>query len=261
MKLLNPAINTESFFAALKGSPNRALLMDYDGTMAPFKEERSAAFPYPGVRGTLKRILKDRHTRVIIISGRSLKDLIPLLRLDPLPEIWGSHGGERLLSDGTHLTETLTGEGAESLKSTTRGIKEMGWEKLLERKSLGLAIHWRGLKKDRIEEIRRRVTEIMPPDLEKIGLSLHSFDGGLELRPSGVNKGDAVRTILNEMGDGVPVAYLGDDLTDEDAFEAVKNRGLGVLVRDRLRETKADLWLRPPDELVDFLHRWASLDT
>ncbi len=234
--------------------------MDYDGTMAPFKEERSSAFPYPGVRGALKRIIQDQHTRVIIISGRSLNELIPLLRLKPLPEIWGSHGGERLLSNGTYLTDTLTKNGVKALESAIKWIKEMGWDDLLERKPLGLAIHWRGLKQDRIEEIRRRVTEKMPQNLDKLGLSLHPFDGGLELRPSGINKGDAVRTILNEMDSAVPVAYLGDDLTDEDAFGVVKNQGIGVLVRDKLRETRADVWLRPPDELVDFLRCWASLD-
>ena len=53
------------------------------------------------------------------------------------------------------------------------------------------------------------------------------------------------------------MAYLGDDLTDEDAFRAVATRGLGILVRQELRKTAAVAWLRPPEELLDFLHRWA----
>lgn len=54
------------------------------------------------------------------------------------------------------------------------------------------------------------------------------------------------------------MAYLGDDVTDEDAFHAVKPRGLAVLVRAELRETAADLWIRPPRELVAFLRSWCD---
>jgi trehalose-6-phosphatase len=55
------------------------------------------------------------------------------------------------------------------------------------------------------------------------------------------------------------VAYLGDDLTDEDAFRALKGKGLSVLVRKESRTTEADCWLKPPDELLDFLKKWHKL--
>jgi trehalose 6-phosphate phosphatase len=52
------------------------------------------------------------------------------------------------------------------------------------------------------------------------------------------------------------VAYLGDDVTDEDAFRAVKGRGLAVLVRAEYRRTAADIWIKPPHELKNFIGRW-----
>jgi trehalose-6-phosphatase len=52
------------------------------------------------------------------------------------------------------------------------------------------------------------------------------------------------------------VAYLGDDSTDESAFQAMQGRGLTILVRPIWRETAAQLWLQPPDELRDFLGLW-----
>ena len=55
------------------------------------------------------------------------------------------------------------------------------------------------------------------------------------------------------------MAYLGDDLTDEAAFRAVNDAGLSslsVLVRQEWRETSAEVWLRPPEELKGFLKRW-----
>ena len=83
---------------------------------------------------------------------------------------------------------------------------------------------------------------------------------GRGLRPPPVRparaKGDAVRTILDEIGPEVPVAYLGDDITDERAFLALGARGLTVLVRPEWRKTAAALWIRPPEGLQDFLTRW-----
>jgi len=49
---------------------------------------------------------------------------------------------------------------------------------------------------------------------------------------------------------------LGDDRTDEDAFKSIKGRGLGVLVREAFRPTYADVWIKPPEELLAFLARW-----
>jgi len=53
-----------------------------------------------------------------------------------------------------------------------------------------------------------------------------------------------------------PVAHLGDNESDEDAFRVLRDRGLSVLARPRWRETAADLWLRPAIELSAFLHDW-----
>jgi trehalose-6-phosphatase len=58
------------------------------------------------------------------------------------------------------------------------------------------------------------------------------------------------------MGRETAAAYLGDDATDEDAFKAIRGRGIGVLVRPQFRATAADFWLKPPEELLEFLERW-----
>ena len=64
--------------------------------------------------------------------------------------------------------------------------------------------------------------------------------------------------ILGEIGPKAAVAYLGDDQTDENAFRAIKGRGLAVLVRIEPRPTMADVWLRPPEELGNFLRGWLT---
>ena len=88
------------------------------------------------------------------------------------------------------------------------------------------------------------------------GMELLPFDGGLELFAPGKNKGDAVRTIMQESGQETAAAYLGDDQTDEKAFRAIKGKGLAVLVRSESRPSLADIWIKPPDEVERFLRDW-----
>ncbi|MEE8577700.1 MAG: trehalose-phosphatase, partial [candidate division Zixibacteria bacterium] len=77
-------------------------------------------------------------------------------------------------------------------------------------------------------------------------------------RPAGIDKGSAVKTLLAEHDPEVRAAYLGDDTTDEDAFRAISDRGLAVLVRNKARTTDAHIRLAPPRELLEFLDCWLS---
>jgi len=78
----------------------------------------------------------------------------------------------------------------------------------------------------------------------------------MELKARSANKGDAVRTLLAETNTETVAAYLGDDMTDEDAFRAIAGRGLSVLVRNTYRSTAAEVWLKPPGEVVQFFTEW-----
>jgi trehalose-phosphatase len=127
----------------------------------------------------------------------------------------------------------------------------------MERKAGGIALHWRGLKQPQSVEIHRAAMQALLPLTSSSRLSLSEFDGGIELRVQSVNKGHVVDEIAREMGDA-PIAYLGDDRTDEDAFRTLQGRGLTVLVRPELRPTSAELWLRPPEELLHFLNDWLT---
>jgi trehalose-phosphatase len=255
MQILNPEKNLSGFFSHLEKSASSALLLDYDGTLAPFTAERDHAVPYPGVVDVLEDIIRNTHTRLVLITGRGVDDLIRLIALRPLPEIWGSHGGERRRTDGSHQRLPVPEKTRAALALANEWIEGMGWSGQVEKKPLSTAVHWRGITAERTQEIRTKVVEHLPNLIDGTGLSLYEFDGGIEVRPPEITKAGAVETILAETP-GQAVAYLGDDMTDEDAFAALRGQGLGVLVRDTLRQTKADLWLRPPKELLDFLRQW-----
>jgi len=247
-------------FLRTVGTASASLLMlDYDGTLAPFRKERDQAFPYPGVAPILREIIRSGRTRVVIISGRDTGATIPLLGIHPNPEIWGLHGRQRLMPDGTIEMPVLDELILTALSDADRWLGYQQVRHTAEAKAASLAVHWRGLDEREAEELRGRVLLGWRPIAQQAGLDLLEFDGGVEICAREADKGDAVLTLLREVGPNSPAAYLGDDNTDENAFRAIQGRGLSVLVRPRWRHTAAQLWLKPPDELLRFLTRWLEV--
>lgn len=267
MQLIDSKANVYGFFTKLRQASESALLLDYDGTLAPFQIERERAFPYPGVREVLKKITALCNTRLVIVTGRPAKEITPLLGLEQQPEIWGSHGWERLLPNGSYQVvqphewarqnlDLAYGRVLALACSKLRGLLQAG--RHIERKLASLALHWRGCPPAVTKEIRDSVANEWGGLAQYTGLTLYNFDEGVELCIPGRTKANAVKTIIEEIGEYAAVAYLGDDLTDEDAFRALKGKGLSGLVRSEVRPSAADLWIKPPNELLKLLWLWAG---
>jgi trehalose 6-phosphate phosphatase len=256
LKLLSSEIDLDAFFSSVRRADHRLLLLDYDGTLAPFTAQRDEAVPYPVIRDLLQEILPLRETRMVIVSGRAIDDLAGLIGLSPLPEIWGSHGWERLSPATGRSVAALDEASRKKLREAAEFLGALNRPGLCEVKAVSVAAHWRGRSAEEIDLLRALILAGWSRIAEGSRLELHPFDGGLELRPRGRDKGSAVGEILSELHGTLAAAYLGDDLTDEDAFRALGPKGLSVLVRRDFRPTLADLWIRPPDELADFLARW-----
>jgi trehalose 6-phosphate phosphatase len=251
-------MNLAVFFEEIARAPERVLMLDYDGTLAPFHVDPSQAVPYPEVAAVLEEIGTAGGTRIVIISGRPADEVPPLLSLSWQPEIWGSHGWERLLPDGSRTVTQAAPHAARALEAGVAAVADLMRDGArLERKLASIALHWRGLPPAAAAELRRRAASAWAPLAPTGRVELLAFDGGLELRAVGCSKQSAVEAVLSESAPDSAVAYLGDDMTDEDAFRALKRRGVGVLVRTELRETAADVWLKPPHELVAFLRHWS----
>jgi trehalose-phosphatase len=258
LQSIEKATALPGFLRQVHAAPESVLLLDYDGTLAPFHVDRSLAYPYHGVVSLLDGIVGCGKTRVIIISGRPIVELRTLLTPMSDLEMWGSHGLERQLSDGSYSRVQVSEEDAASLTEAEEWVVGAGLLSRAEIKLGGIAIHWRGLPSAEARNVQALTQEGWGPLAERSGLKLLQFEAGLELRVSHPDKGDAVRAILADLDTEVPIAYLGDDLTDEDAFQVLEGRGLSILVRAAYRETIARAWLRPPQELIAFLEQWRS---
>jgi trehalose 6-phosphate phosphatase len=247
------------FFEQLRTASERLLILDYDGTVAPFSSDRGNALPYSSVPELLDCIISTCRTRVVVVTGRPAHQIPALLGLAPHPEIWGVYGLERLHENGNYELAFMRQTAQKALDAGTKRLEDAGLNELCEAKPGAIAVHWRGMNATNIDAVRTIAYQLLAPLACEANLLLAEFDGGLELRVGAACKGDAVRTLLSEIDQAVPAAYLGDDLSDESAFCALQGRGLSVLVRPAYRATSADLWLRPPDDLLQFLHDWVHM--
>jgi trehalose-phosphatase len=250
----------EEFFRSFSGGASPLLLLDYDGTLAGFRIDRFTARPWAGVRELLTEIQRDGSTRMAVITGRPAAEVTSMLELDSPVEVWGLHGAERLYSDGRRELEEASPAARHGLEELRERLKRDSLGGLFEDKPNAVVMHWRGHTPRQATLIERKARALFEPVAEMDGLSLLDFEAGVELRV-GRDKGGAVNAIIAEAEPGQSVTYLGDDLTDESAFRSVNAAEaphLSVLMRREWRETAADVWLRPPEELREFLQRWVS---
>lgn len=262
---MNPteAEQLDNFFFPLRSAQAPILLLDYDGTLADFRIDRFTAHPWAGVRELLTAIQNDNRTQLRVITGRPACEINPLLQLPSPVEIWGLHGAERLYADGRRELQEAPPEAQRKLDVLRVLLRQNAFGGLFEDKPNAAVMHWRGHSPQKARQIEQKTLALFEPAAAVDGLSLLRFESGIELRV-GRDKGGAVQAILEQFANDAPVAFLGDDLTDESAFRAINelaNPHLSVLVRRAPRETSAAIWLKPPEELRWFLRKWLKATT
>lgn len=246
----------DDFFSRLGRASERVLMLDYDGTLAPFRVERDEAQPYPGVLEAVQRIMRDERSRIVIMTGRRIADFRAVSGFPAGLEIWGSHGWEHQRPDGAYAVMAGSDRGIAGLVRARAWLGEKGLSGRTEFKPGCLEFHWRGLAGEQIGEMRELLQEEWPKVANGSGAIVEEFDGGMSLRMPGRNKGTAARAVLSRLPADAVAACLGDDATDEYALGALAAPHLGILVRDEYRATLARAWLRPPEEVLGFFERW-----
>lgn len=255
------------FWERLRQSCSWLLLLDYDGTLAPFHQDRMQAVPYAGVIEQIEALRDLPGGRIVLVSGRQIAELCQLFPLDPGLEMWGSHGREHLLPDGCYRLLDLNDTERRVVDGLVQAMQAHGWEHQLELKPTAVAVHWRGLPDPQQRAIRETAERYFAEAQEHHqaaaldSLEMMPFESGLELRSRSRTKGQVVAELVAEeaqkhAGTLSVTAFLGDDWTDEDGFAALPSEGLGVLVRGEPRPSRASVYLRPPEDLLAFLKAW-----
>ena len=249
-----PASDPAELARSLPAPAATLLVVDFDGTLSPIVDHPDAAAPEAGAVAALAALAAV--TTVAVISGRPVDDVRE--RLEDLPLVFaGGHGAEIVLPDGRRdslvrpeeVTSVL--DDAQSLVRDVLGDSP-GW--LVEPKATSLAVHHRLAPVDSVESLLPRVAAILERCAEQPpGFHVLAGKAVVELRPDGVDKGAALSRIAALWPTSRPLA-IGDDVTDEDAFQAATRLGgQAILVSTDARPTAATHRLTDPAAVVAFL--------
>jgi trehalose 6-phosphate phosphatase len=239
-----------------------AVFFDFDGTLSDIVENPDSARLVAGAADALTSLTAQ--CPVAILSGRDLADIRQRIGL---PGIWyaGSHGFELTGPDGTHHENA---EAAASIPVLEQAAAELA-DRLahiqgivVEHKRFGVAVHYRNAARDRVGEAAAAVRSVG----RRTALRVTTGREVIELRPDvDWDKGKTLRWVLDHIRDDeqpgplLPI-YLGDDITDEDAFDAIHGDGIAILVRhsdDGDRATAANYALDSPARAREFTGRLA----
>jgi trehalose 6-phosphate phosphatase len=220
--------------------------LDYDGTLAPIVDDPAEAVPHAEAPALLRRL--EARYPLWIVTGRDLQALSSFLD-QPLNAI-GLHGAQRG-TIGKNVEGLMPDDAARALRRLRQTVPSVEGLRM-EDKDQSFAVHYRDAEDE--AEVQDRLEswlDALPETLDAIwGKKV------VELRPEGLTKGTAVHRIAEEHPDRTPV-YLGDDVTDEDAFAALQALdGDAVTIKVGGDDTRADHRLAGPDAVVTYLKRY-----
>lgn len=243
-----------------RGAVGRHLLLlsDFDGTLCEFSVDPEAV-RLPAARGRLLDELAGRpDVTVGIVSGRRLADLRSRLNIRARIYLAGLHGLE-IEGPGVEFLHPGAARARAALHALepalARAVADLPGV-FIEHKDLSLALHMRGAEPAARARAEARLTELARPELDRGVLRLLPGDCVVELLPQVAwSKGDAVRWLRGfverESGRRAWPVYLGDDVTDEAAFEAIGEDGVTVVVGGR--PSRARFRLAGPGEVEALL--------
>lgn len=240
------------------------LFLDYDGTLTPIVNTPEDAKLSVSAKKVLRGLTGASCVKLAVVSGRSLYDIKRLVGLKGIIYV-GNHGleidapGFKFISPVSPRIKAVIRNISSELKnrfSSTNGL-------ITEDKGLTLSIHYRRVARSDFIKMRTALQETAGSYLAEKKIRINKGKKVFEIKPSTEwNKGHAVLWLLKKMlarhGEkSVLPIYIGDDVTDEDAFRAIKNKGLTVFV-GKPKKSQAQYYLKDHKEVQNFLERIAE---
>ncbi|GBE00724.1 trehalose-phosphate synthase [bacterium BMS3Bbin06] len=229
------------------------LFIDYDGTLTPIVDLPENAHIPEETRTLLVKLHK--YIPVTIITGRTLEDIRKRVDIEDIIYA-GNHGAE--IWDGKKVVHTqrsdhnlnLIREILDNLKKNLSDIKGV----IVEDKGITASIHYRNVWDKHIGELFRRFWLSVKGYEDRIRIT--SGKKVFEIRPIHAwNKGDAVKWILSKYGKNRTPLYIGDDVTDEDAYDAIRGKGISINVG---LNSRADYYLDDQYKVMELLNQILS---
>lgn len=237
----------------IKEASHIILFTDYDGTLTPIVSTLDEALLPPRMRAILKELSSSPSFSLAIISGRPLNKLKELINIDNIYYA-GNHGleiegmGLNWVHPGAVVRQPLIQKLSQDFTVKLKGVKGL----IIENKGLTFSIHFRLVEEGEIAKIEETLKEMLPPWQGEVKLRLG--EKVYEVRPNiDWDKGKTVSFLRERLSKGdSELIYLGDDLTDEDAFRAISGTGIGIYIGDENPQSIAPYFLPSPEDVEGF---------
>ncbi|MFQ5826794.1 MAG: trehalose-phosphatase [Dehalococcoidia bacterium] len=245
----------------INGAQHLLLLTDYDGTLTPIVSRPELALLPPPMKELLTRLTAKRSYTVAVISGRALEDVRALVGIKGLYYA-GNHGLE---IEGPSFTwvHPQVDLALPLLEDLSRQLSARLGEisgAIVENKGLTLSVHYRMVAPDQVDQVRAIFDDIVQPWQQQERIRVTRGKMVYEVRPPvDWDKGKAVDYFLERSQEvqgtqNVLPFYLGDDITDEAAFQAVQDRGgVSIFVGRGDHESRATYSVASTQEVQRFL--------
>lgn len=243
----------------LEKNDKLALLLDFDGTLAPLVSHPSLSKMDPQSEIALRSLTQNPNVYVAIISGRSADDARKIAKFENITYA-GNHGLEIVFVNKPRYNHQLDDETRNNFTKMVDALETTlgGNGAWVENKKQSLTFHYRDVPEIEQEAYKTRATTI----IQSYGFLANSAHAAVEAKPPVVwNKGVAALYILrekfgNHWPEEVKVIFAGDDTTDEDAMRALKGVGLTFRISSLPEiETNADYRI-PSTEFVTAILQW-----
>jgi trehalose 6-phosphate phosphatase len=240
----------------LREAGSIALFLDFDGTLAGLKDDPREVVLNRAARAALMRLARNPTVRVCIISGRRLADLRAIVGVPGVLYV-GVHGGDTGFADlSSDVGRTVADARREMAARLNGAVSFNGSGNVsIEDKGMAFAVHHRRAQAAETAHAR----EILGNVVEQFGGALRIVPGDRvwEVLPKEIRgKGYAARRLWRLQPAGALPIYIGNDDTDEAAFQALA-QGLTARV-GAARKTHARYFLKNPPEVARFLEKLAQ---
>lgn len=231
-------------------------LADFDGTLTPIVARPEMAVLPEETRRVLEGLARSERCTVGIISGRAIEDLKNKIGIPGI--IYSGNHGLEIEAPQICFDNPVAREVSPEMRSIYQQLAAT-LEKIegvrVENKGLSLCVHYREVEKRRVKDLESAFQHFGQLIHKSEKLKVTPGKKTYDIRPAGWDKGTIVELLLRsyQSGGGLLAMYLGDDVTDEDAFRAIPEDGITVFIGRAKRRTAASYYLHSPGEVTVFL--------
>ena len=244
---------TEELIEKYKNATNKLVLLDYDGTLVSFAPIPEQATPSVRLLNALYKLVKKPTTKVVIITGREYRSIDKLIGHLPI-DIIAEHGA-MIKENGMWKNKIINNNAwKKEILPVLNQITAQYKGSFIEEKCFSLTWHYRNVDLIGGYIFSRELIRMTRDKTHTHDLRIIDGSKNVEIMTNEANKGKAINDLVNNDNYDY-VLSIGDDVTDEDMFEELKDNENAITIKIGYGNTSAKYRLDSPSDVIQLLEQ------